>query len=689
MVEAESTAMRIPPPWEPQDILTEDALRAAQEYWFQTHATHSRLIAEGRAAVGFMKSHVRRKLEREMGEDFKMYTGSNIGTAQDSAEDSAGIRGELNRILEVIYRRISPTQPIKSPIQEDLTILSHPLGGLEVCYAVTFFYNTLMQRYATLAGNRRKVLKSILDEEMFKWIWRLTISTLLSKDDGKFNFAESLLSTGMNSIPLDMQRVTSARKVLEVGQFLLGKALAESHLRFPLVFYFNTYCRYLQYGLLSTATPQKCDSLYKTMIEHKPGDAVSDMIVAIDQLMNTTGNSGQSFEDILKNEDLEVDKYIPPGEIEFIGQFREFSRSNLGSSLKKIMPKGKPEPGVDAAVSLMPLLLMLRTLPYSLRKKVLEKVPGPVLSMFIIRLGHGKPDEVSRTMVEDIRLAIDLRTKGGEQYSLVSQSAGLKSGMTTIKSTPQAASAKAKGAAEGAAEEAKPAPAAAESAEPAGADSPAAETPPAEARPAAETPPAEARPVEAPAGKRDAVQALWATSGGGNVLDLPVVFDWRVNGDRVTLDTLTVRELLGIAGPEARILFQLIKFALQTGQVFRVPPDKVSKATMEKLIARVIRQAPGDLAPALSKEERISILEAGKNLSSKKFLAALVEKVQQPGSGGGALENVVASLSGKLGVRLQAFLSDPRQEGFREVIQGLSPEEKYAVFILNRVSRLS
>ncbi|MCZ6749097.1 MAG: hypothetical protein O7D96_07365, partial [SAR324 cluster bacterium] len=122
MVEAESTAMRIPPPWEPQDILTEDALRAAQEYWFQTHATHSRLIAEGRAAVGFMKSHVRRKLEREMGEDFKMYTGSNIGTAQETAEDSAGIRGELNRILEVIYRRISPTQPITSPIQEDLTI---------------------------------------------------------------------------------------------------------------------------------------------------------------------------------------------------------------------------------------------------------------------------------------------------------------------------------------------------------------------------------------------------------------------------------------------------------------------------------------------------------------------------------------------------------------------------------------
>ncbi|MCZ6749612.1 MAG: hypothetical protein O7D96_09970, partial [SAR324 cluster bacterium] len=101
------------------------------------------------------------------------------------------------------------------------------------------------------------------------------------------------------------------------------------------------------------------------------------------------------------------------------------------------------------------------------------------------------------------------------------------------------------------------------------------------------------------------------------------------------------------------------------------------------------QQAPGDLAPALSKEERISILESGKNLSSKKFLAALVEKVQQPGSGGGALDNVVASLSGKLGVQLQAFLSDPRQEGFREVIQGLSPEEKYTVFILNRVSRLS
>ena len=107
MVESESTVMRIPPPWEPQDILTEDALRAAQEYWFQTHATHSRLIGEGRAAVGFMKSHVRRKLEREMGEDFKMYTGSTIGTAQEPSEESAGGgRFVLPVIAPIVERQV-------------------------------------------------------------------------------------------------------------------------------------------------------------------------------------------------------------------------------------------------------------------------------------------------------------------------------------------------------------------------------------------------------------------------------------------------------------------------------------------------------------------------------------------------------------------------------------------------------
>ena len=246
MVEAESTAMRIPPPWEPQDILTEDALRAAQEYWFQTHATHSRLIAEGRAAVGFMKSHVRRKLEREMGEDFKMYTGTSIGEAAGENTESLGIRGELNGILKHIYTRIAPNQPIASPIQEDLTIVKHPNGALEVCYALVCHYGALLKKYASLAGKHRKVLKAVMEEELFKWIWRLTIGFVMSPQEDRAAIEDAHLSAGLNCVPLEQQHASVGQKIHEIGMFLLGTIMQDSHLRVPLCHYYVLYLRRLQ-----------------------------------------------------------------------------------------------------------------------------------------------------------------------------------------------------------------------------------------------------------------------------------------------------------------------------------------------------------------------------------------------------------------------------------------------------------
>ena len=69
----------VDPPWHLTDFFSEDGLRAAQEYYFQTHATNTRRIAEGRNAQGVSKSLTRRKLSKEMGEDFKMYTGTTLG----------------------------------------------------------------------------------------------------------------------------------------------------------------------------------------------------------------------------------------------------------------------------------------------------------------------------------------------------------------------------------------------------------------------------------------------------------------------------------------------------------------------------------------------------------------------------------------------------------------------------------
>jgi hypothetical protein len=664
MTEAEATTARISPPWEPQDIFTEDALRAAQEYWFQTHATNSRMIAEGRAATGFMKSHIRRKLEREMGEDFKMYTGQQLGTGADGAEESAGIRGELNQALGWVYSKVAAGKPITSPLQEDVAILAHPLGGVEICYAMVHYYTNLMQRYATLAGNRRKVLKSILDEELFKWVWRSTIAFLLSKDKRKFDLSQSILSTGLKFIPLDRQRATSAEKVLEVGQFLIGKLISESHLRFPLIFYFNTYCRVLQFQLLSQYPPQQCETLYNGIVGRKRGDGCSDVIVAIDEIMNTTGNSGQSFEDVLKDEELEVEKYIPPGEIEFIGQFREFTQKNLGNSLKRLMPKNV-KPGVDGAASLMSLLLILRTLPSQMRTRVLEKVPGPMLSLFGNRITNGQQDDVSRVLAGQIKEMVDTRAKSGETYTLIRQEQSAH-GVKTVRPAADAGK-EAAGA---------PAGPAAQAAVP-GAVAPQAGTP--HAAHAATTHAAAPRPVMETPGASGA--------GEGGSADEPLIVDWQVDAGKLKLEAISARDLIRLTGPEVRALVQFVKFALQTGQLFRVPPGNISKETMEGLIGRLLKSAPGDIPPVLSKEERLAILEAGKNQSAKQFLATLVKKLRNPPQPRGSMQPALNALLGKLGARLPSFVANPGGDGSKEVVQGLSAEERQAVSTLARVSK--
>ena len=666
MTEVQKPKLIAPPPWEPPEFFTDAALKAAQEYYFQTHATHSKLIAEGRNAVGFMKSHIRRKLQREMGEDFRMYTGQVIGESDDKKEVSMGIRGELNQLLETIYRKISPGTPIQSPIQEDLTILKHPLGGLEVCYCLIFFYTSLMQRYATLAGNRRKVLKSILDEELFKWVWRMAIAFLLMTDENKFDFRNSILSTGVNYIPADKQRATSAEKVLEIGQFLLGKVLAESHMRFPLVFYFATFCRYLQFTRLCGMQAAECEAIYKNAITHKHGDAVSDVLVAIDELMNTTGNSGQGFEEVLKDEEMEVENYIPPMEIEFISQFREFTRANMMSSLKKIIPARRPGADDDVAASLMPLLLMLRTLPFDQTKIVLHKVPGPYLLLLNNRIGHGEKDDVSHDLLNLIKSVMEDRTKSGETYTLaVRHASGKKSAMQTVKSSTSLPASPA----EGTAQKVEASPAATESTVSA---------------PAPETKPA------ASIGSMAATAEQPAAPRSDDTVNEPVVLNWHITGSKVAMETLTASELMVIAGPEARIVFQLIKFAMQTGQVFHLSQSKMSKESMNQLISKVLKQGPGDQTPLLSKEQRIAIIESGKKLSAKQLLGSILDKFGAGSTGPTRrMEGALNSLTGKLGETLEAFLRNPNQENFREIVKGLSRDERETVSILNRVSRLT
>ena len=51
-METPAPSRHVLPPWNNPAFLTEPGLKEAQEYFFQTHATNSRMIAQGREAMG-------------------------------------------------------------------------------------------------------------------------------------------------------------------------------------------------------------------------------------------------------------------------------------------------------------------------------------------------------------------------------------------------------------------------------------------------------------------------------------------------------------------------------------------------------------------------------------------------------------------------------------------------------------
>jgi hypothetical protein len=181
-----------------------------------------------------------------------------------------------------------------------------------------------------------------------------------------------------------------------------------------------------------------------------------------------------------------------------------------------------------------------------------------------------------------------------------------------------------------------------------------------------------------------------ATSGqpevrDGAAADEPLLLGWRLDEGRFSVEAITARDLIRLTGPEVHAVVQFVKFALQTGQLFRLPPGQVSKETMEGLITKLLKTVPGE-SPLLSKEERVAILQAGKSQSAKQFLIALAKKLRKP-SAGGALQTVLNALSGRLGARLSSFLADPSGAAFKDVLQKLSAEERQAVSTLARISK--
>ncbi|MDH4247529.1 MAG: hypothetical protein OEW39_06910 [Deltaproteobacteria bacterium] len=637
------------PPWNNPDFFSEQGLRDAQEYFFQTHASASQQIAQARNAKGFTKSFVRRKLARQMGDDFKMYTGTNVG---EDADTSRGIRGELNEILLGIFKRVAPTQEVTSPIQEDLTILSHPHGALEVCYAMTFFYISLVKNYASLAS-KRQVLRSVLDEELFKWIWRLSMSFFFAKEEVRGYTQENTLSIGQRIIPRERQDASMGQKLHEVGMFLLSKTMQESSLRFPLCYYFVVYLRLLQFTLLSRMSRQEADAVYTQVVKRLPNDPVEHPLVAIDVLMNSNGTSMHSFDDVLRDSDKLKGQFIPEDEVEFIHHFDQFmDPKRVKDALERFIPDVKAEEMSGQQMgSLMSLLLILRILPGAPTDLLLYRLPGPHLLMVRNRIINSPMDEVSKGLLERIKEMMGVRQKRGEKYAMGSRSSGQVAVQGSRK--PRADEQK--------------------------------------SQPPPRTEVHQGSPQGAPVleGAPDSEPVSDAVEPAGSTLDQRLILAWRAEGGRLGVVSLSARELLEQVGNDAKLMMPWVVVAIQTGQIYRLDPKEVTRLRVEVLVNELLTEAPVGVKARLSTEQINQMLAQAKGASPNRYLQWVLKAANTGAAArqAGELTPHLASLSAKLGARVGDFLHNPTNPEFKAVVGQISAKERHAVTVLNKVAR--
>ena len=658
----ETTAL---PPWNHPDFLTEVGLREAREYFFQTHATHARMMQEGRAATGFMKGAVRRKLSKEMGEDFKMFTGQDIGKTSES-EESKGIRGELNLIFKGIYNKFSPKKPAESPLMEDLTLLNHPLGVIEVLFGLTCYYAVLSKRYASLSGERRKVLRGVLDEELFKWIWRNYYAMVLGHAKKMPSFHENVPSIGLRHIPRDKERLATSDKLVEIGKFLLGTALSSSHLRFPICYYYVSYLRTIQVHGLLNSDRGILDKTFEQMRKFKENEPTDNVLLAVDVLMNLKGNSQQSFDDVLKSEDQEIQRFIPPDEILFMAKFQEYGKTKLPTTLKKLMPKATRNDD-EQSNSLMPLVMLMRTLPFGIVSKLLTALPGPSLNMIKNRLSIGDVDSVSKELLDMIEGMIAERHQKGEKYNIYGSGRGQVSMQSVRPEVNNSQPVKKEGAASqttstGGAGELR---AARTQAAPA-ATSAAPTSPPS---PAPET----AQPHE-------------------DLLEEQILIGWKAGEFGIEGVSVSPGEILELVGPDSHFLLPWAILTLQTGQVYRLPPDKISKEHVSKVLRSIMSNPAAPKEGELSPQEKTELKAQCQGLPPQKVLKHLVDRfgigMQGRRVGSGQLSIGIRGLAGRFAGDLPRFLENPTVPDFKPMLAELTGEEKYAVGVLRRVARI-
>ncbi len=203
--------------------------------------------------------------------------------------------------------------------------------------------------------------------------------------------------------------------------------------------------------------------------------------------------------------------------------------------------------------------------------------------------------------------------------------------------------------------------------------------------------PAQPSPAGAPGGSAPALEAdAPAAAQTGPILSARLIVEWRAGNGGMAVYTLAPEEIIALAGPDPRLLLPWVLYALKTGQVFGGSPGQVSREKVESLLRGIIKESGPRKEARISAEERTGLHEQNKGQPPGKILLGL-QKNFKIGSDGveqaGELAGGISGLQNRLGAQLQPFILNPNQEGFRPYLAELSPEEKQAVRVLNRVAK--
>ncbi|MEE8395756.1 MAG: hypothetical protein V3S29_06845 [bacterium] len=685
-------------PWEQGDFFSEEGFGKASEFFFQTHAKFSQTIQQARQATGIAKASQRWKLTKEIGEDYWLYTGLKIGEkAPADNKQPLGIRGELNHLLAANYKKISPNTPIQSRVQQDLTIVSHPLGVLEVCFGLSHFYKALTRRYASFGAGRRVALKGLMDEEVFKWIWRLYYSSVLKPPDEASDYYDQFPSTGLAYIPLEQQRFTSPEKTFAIAQMLLGEHLAGSHLRGPLCFYFVEFLRSTQYRLLPQAQRSRLEKAFEQANLHKVGDGVDDMLVAIDVSLNATGPSKESFDDLVGDGDEAMAAIVVQAEQDFITDHQDFSSQRFADTMEKFLPP-PPDPTRPSqdAVSLMPIVLVLRAASPGMAERILKKIPGPLLNFIVNRLRFSGADVVSQELMQRTATMIETRRQAGERYVIPTRADGAV--VMSNSGAQAAAPAKVVG---GTAKNEAPAPppqrppapqqswedlAGGYGADAGGSDSDEASRQP----PGSAAPPAEADNGRQGSGAAELAEPSRVVYRG--VADVRLVVGWQVRDGALSMQSLSPRQICEYTGFESYCMVPWAVFALQSGQIAQRDAAKISKETVDGVVRSMRDEIDSDAPGLFPEAERDQLRAQCRQMAGHQVLRLLHDCIvagaaQPPASR--AMAVGARLLGSRMGAELENFLRNPGDPAYSQQAQKLSREEKYVAVVLNRVNRIA